>query len=400
MVETIDQAGSQAMTAKTTATDVKAGRPSKREHFWDALRAALMLLGIPYHTALAYRPGREWIVSSGEGLSVFTYLAEFIHLFRMPAFFLIAGYFAALLLARRAPTEWLRGRFQRLGVPLVVSLATLVPILNLACELSNFALAEALASWRHNSATSGGYWVRHLWFLIVLLYCCVAATLIVQQWPRLRQALVPQRIDDWMAQRFHIVFLASTTLLALWQAIAIELFYKAGLATNLPQQILRIDELIGFAPYFILGCILARAPRTLERMGCFSPVIAVIAVVSSCTSLWFLDDFWPPLGRFVATFAAMAISQMIIAGAKRVGDKPSPIVQRTVAASFVIYLFHLPIIAILVDLGQHLALPTMAKALGVMLLSLLLSYGAFRIAERSPLLAFLYNGDVAKARTG
>src|SRR5690606_974443 len=91
------------------------------------------------------------------------------------AFFLVAGYFAALLLARRPPGEWLRGRFRRLGVPLLASLVTLIPLLNIACELSNFQLAEALASWRHNATTSGGYWVRHLWFLIVLLYCCCAA---------------------------------------------------------------------------------------------------------------------------------------------------------------------------------------------------------------------------------
>ena len=45
--------------------------------------------------------------------------------------------------------------------------------------LSSSALAERCASslvaqaWRsflYNSATSGGYWVRHLWFIIVLLY--------------------------------------------------------------------------------------------------------------------------------------------------------------------------------------------------------------------------------------
>lgn len=381
------------MTAKTPHSAIAGGQSQPRQHFWDALRAALMLLGIPYHTALAYRPGREWIVNSHEGLAFFTYLAEFIHLFRMPAFFVIAGYFAALLLARRSPREWLGGRFRRLGVPLVVSLLTLVPVLNIACELSNFPLAEALASWRHNSATSGGYWVRHLWFLIVLLYCCAAAALAVELWPRLRRVAVPERLDTAVARRFHGWFLACAIALALWQAAAIELFYKAGLATNVPQEILRIDELIAFAPYFMLGGFLARAPHVLARAKRFSPAIAGVAALSSLASLWFLDMLWPPVGRFIATFAALALSQMVIAAASRMADRPSTLVQRAVAASFVIYLFHLPIIAILVDIGRYLALPTAAKATGVMLLSLLMSYAAFAVAARSPLLAFLYNGD-------
>jgi len=66
----------------------------EREHFWDALRAFLMLLGIPYHVALSYQTGQDFIVHSGEGLVGAREFADTVHLFRMPAFFVIAGYFA------------------------------------------------------------------------------------------------------------------------------------------------------------------------------------------------------------------------------------------------------------------------------------------------------------------
>ena len=370
----------------------------QRDHSWDAARAFLMVLGIPYHTALAYRAGRPWIVNSGEGLPVFTYVAEVIHLFRMPAFFLIAGYFAALLLSRRPPGAWLRGRFRRLGIPLIASLVTLVPLLNLACELSNLPLAEALASWRHNTMTSGGYWVRHLWFLIVLLYCCSAAAALAWWRPSLRVATLPPRIDRWVAQHLFACLLTGTVFLGLWEAAAVELFYKAGLATNLPQEILRLDEFLTYAPYFLAGALMARAPLTLQEMGRFSPGLAAVAAISVLASLLFLDNLPPMAGRFIATFAAVAVTQAIIAGAKRLGDRPIPMVQKVVSASFVMYLVHMPIIIVLVWLGQHVQLPVASKALTVMMLSLLLSYGAWLVACRSTVLAFLFNGDLAPAR--
>ena len=366
-----------------------------REHYWDTIRAFLMLLGIPYHTALSYRPaGQEWIVNSGPGgVGAFTYLAEFLHLFRMPAFFVIAGYFAASLLARRPAHEWLRGRWRRIGPPLVFSLVTFVPLMNIACELSNLPPLEAFASWVHNSLTSAGYWVRHLWFVIVLLYCSTAVAVLTWCAPRLREASLPPRIDGWIARHFVACLIALSAVLGLWEAVSVELFYKAGLATNVPQELLRIDELIIYAPYFAIGCVIARSPKVLERLGAFSPLVTAIAAGFLCISLAFYDAMPPWLGRFVGTFPAVAITQVIIATARRLANGPNLVVQELAAASFVMYLVHMPIIVVLVAMAAGLSLPVAGKALGVMLLAFVLSYGAWCAISRSELLSFAFNGD-------
>lgn len=364
-----------------------------REHYWDALRAFLMLLGIPYHTALAYRSGQEWIVHSGGGAPLFIYLAEFLHLFRMPAFFVIAGYFAALLLERRPSGEWLRDRTRRLGVPLLVSMVTLVPVMNMAGELSSLSIENALAIWRSSALTSAGYWVRHLWFLIVLLYCSTGTVLLVRCFPALKSAQMPEAVDRWTAARFLPVLAIVALVIGAWQAIAIELFYKAGMATNIPQALLRLDEFIAFAPYFAIGCILARSPHALKRLGSFSPLLVCIAIALAALDLVLLDKIPPWLGRFIGTLAAFAIIQVIIAIARRIADRESALIGGLVAASFVIYLVHMPIIIILVALGAKLPLSIAVKALSVMILSLTLSYGVWRIVVRSALLSFAFNGD-------
>ncbi|CAN5334393.1 glucans biosynthesis protein MdoC [soil metagenome] len=370
----------------------------RRDHFWDAMRALLMLLGIPYHVALAYRAGHQWIVSPGEGLNAFTRVAEFIHLFRMPGFFLIAGYFAALLLSRRAPDDWLQGRLLKLAPPLVASLLVLVPVLNIVCELSTMPWPDAVASWKHNSATSGGYWVRHLWFIIVLLYCSTAAALLAWSRPALRHAKLPARIDAWIADHFAWALAGGAVVLGLWEAVAVELFYIAGLATNLPQQILRLDELITYAPYFASGCLLARSPKTLERAVRFVPAVALMALASTTISLVYVDSLWAPVGRFFGTISGIALTQSLIVGAKAFLDRPIPLVQRLVEASFVIYLVHMPIVVMLVLAGKYVTVPVAVKAATVMLLTLALSYSAWLIVERSGWLRFLFNGDAMPRR--
>ena len=356
------------------------------------MRALLMLLGIPYHVAMAYRANDVWIVNAGEGDLIFTWLAAIIHIFRMPAFFVIAGYFAALLLMRRTPGAWVKNRFVRLGLPFLACLLTLNPLLNLFCELSNFQIWGALASWEKNSLASGGYWVRHLWFIIVLLYLCVAAALLCRLAPRLGKAALPARADGWMARHMPLALLGIGVLLGAWQAGAIELFYIGGLATNLPQEILRLDQLIAFAPWFVLGWLVCRAPQFREALHRPSLLIALTALVATALYLMVGKQVHPMTERFIATMAGIAMTQILIAAFNRFADRPHRGVQALVSGSFVIYLVHLPITAALVVLGQQIAMPVVLKGVIAMVLTLALSWGAWLVVRGSPTLRLLYDG--------
>jgi glucan biosynthesis protein C len=242
-------------------------RAATREHDWDALRALLMLLGIPFHAAMPYRPGQEWIVTAPVGSILLTWASDLIHLFRMPAFFIVAGYFAALLLARRAPGAWLKGRLVRLCVPLATGLVLVVPILNVACERFALPWGPAWDSFERNSATSGGYWVRHLWFLIVLIYLSAASAGAAALWPRLREWSMPARADAAIARRLPLALVALGLAIGGWTVASRAGFDAAGLATNLPQDILRLNELLFYAPWFAAGLVLQRMPATRAAFG-------------------------------------------------------------------------------------------------------------------------------------
>lgn len=102
-----------------------------RLHALDALRGAMMLLGLVLHAGASYtlRPlGDSWPYQDLRTSPVFDVLVYVIHLVRMPAFFAVAGFFAALLYARDGAAGMARNRAKRVLLPLVIFWAAVGPL--------------------------------------------------------------------------------------------------------------------------------------------------------------------------------------------------------------------------------------------------------------------------------
>ena len=63
----------------------------ERLHGLDALRGGALLLGVVLHASLSFFPQQIWIAGDSQTSISATWLFFAIHLFRMTAFFLIAG---------------------------------------------------------------------------------------------------------------------------------------------------------------------------------------------------------------------------------------------------------------------------------------------------------------------
>ncbi|MEM9368787.1 MAG: acyltransferase family protein [Planctomycetota bacterium] len=100
-----------------------------RRHDLDALRAIAMLLGIVLHGALSFIPaiGEGWAVNDTQASPGFGVLLAAIHGFRMQLFFLISGFFTAMLWRKRGLRPLLWHRFKRIFMPLVLGMFTVIP---------------------------------------------------------------------------------------------------------------------------------------------------------------------------------------------------------------------------------------------------------------------------------
>ena len=113
---------------------------SDRRHDLDALRAFAMLLGIALHVALSFAGG-PWMVQDSRTSGVFHVLISAVHGFRMPLFFVLSGFFTAMLWRRRGLRALVKHRFKRVFLPLVLGTITLVPLMH---GIGGFAAASGM----------------------------------------------------------------------------------------------------------------------------------------------------------------------------------------------------------------------------------------------------------------
>ncbi|MBL4661403.1 MAG: acyltransferase family protein [Alcanivoracaceae bacterium] len=95
---------------------------STRFHYLDNVRALAMFAGIVFHAALAYSPLMHnlWFTTSSQTSAVLDMFSWFIHLFRMPVFFLISGFFTLMLIQKRGISGLLKNRALRILLPFIV----------------------------------------------------------------------------------------------------------------------------------------------------------------------------------------------------------------------------------------------------------------------------------------
>src|SRR5215475_2510561 len=103
--------------ASDVARPVGAGPHAPRYAALDGLRGLMMLLGIYLHAAVAYSERGSWPWKDGATTAVFDASLGLIHVFRMPVFYVLAGFFAALLLEHRGPAGFVRNRAIRILLP-------------------------------------------------------------------------------------------------------------------------------------------------------------------------------------------------------------------------------------------------------------------------------------------
>lgn len=97
-----------------------------RRHDLDALRAFAMLLGIALHGSMSFFT-IPWLVQDTRQNELFGLFFVAVHGFRMPLFFLVSGFFTAMLWRKRGPLALLKQRAVRILVPCLVGLLTVVP---------------------------------------------------------------------------------------------------------------------------------------------------------------------------------------------------------------------------------------------------------------------------------
>ena len=351
----------------------------------DALRASLILLGLPFHAALPYAEGAMGLMQADHTSGAVATLVVVLRTFRMPTFFLVAGFFAALILARRTPDAWIAERARRLLIPLLAGVVTIVPLASLLVRHYRLEtgrwIGEPLSSF------------YHLWFLVTLFGLCLAT------WA-LRPLLEPaaerlgRALSRLSPRAGEITFAGFVALAVLWEAGVSALFDRPALSALPLAGTLHVTMV--YAPWYLFGWGLGRVPGGLAWFGRLGPSAVVAAA-----GLLALDLFVAKVPNFEAesfahlaawTAAGFYLGRLLVAAALRLPFAASPVIRRIVDHAMPIYVLHYPWAMVFALLLVPTGWAGGLQFLAVTTLTALATLATCAAVARVPLLAFLVNG--------
>lgn len=369
---------------------------SQRLAYMDNLRALAMLVGVVFHTSLAYSPLLHdfWPTADAEKSRMVDAVAWFSHLFRMPLFFVIAGFFVALLVGKVGTIAMLRHRVMRVGVPFLLfwpliyfSLSLLTTyaannVLNLSPMLRHveqwLATANRQTPWPS---------LMHLWFLPYLMCFCVLV------W-------VAKTLEiSGLAQRFAT--LPPWVLIAVVPLVLVVPLASVAAPVPAPESIFpQWWALVFFGCYFLFGYQLFAHQPLIEKLQRFAPWLLLGGLGLYAAFYWLLSvgnlfQFKPMLHIVKAVLEAYAGAWMtlwcLIAG--RLWLNTSNQFLRYLAnASYWVYLVHLPILFAIQYSLLDVEAPWMAKFIASTIATLIICFISYQLLVRHTVLGTLLNG--------
>ncbi|NBB53243.1 acyltransferase family protein, partial [Rhizobium sp. CRIBSB] len=260
-----------------------------RLHGLDALRGFALLLGLVLHASLAYFRTPVWLVAE-EGAPVAAVLFFGIHVFRMTAFFIVAGLFAHMLLATRGWMGFVKNRASRIAGPLL-GLWSLVFALFITALLWKVAIDNGGTLPKEGPPqpplTVYNFPLLHLWFLWVLLILYVGTLLLRAPfamldrnggWGRLIDRLTGAVVGPWTP-----IVLGAPLAIALWSTPDWIPFF--GIPTPDTGLIPNVIAMTGFATAFLFGFLLDRRRDLLKRIEGLWAVFLVMGLGTTAGAL-------------------------------------------------------------------------------------------------------------------
>lgn len=381
--------------------------PAERLHALDAVRGFALLLGIILHATISFipEPTRSYFIQDSHPSMTLTVVFFTIHIFRMTTFFLIAGFFARIILHRRGNANFIKDRLQRIAVPLVLGWPILFPatqaVVSWAATFPNGGPLPGVVDW---PPVLPRFPLDYLWFLYVLLEC-YAATLVLRTslaWldknGRLRMLLD------------HLVGLAvrsnlAPLILAVPIGIALNMdpFWEYGIRTPNGSLITNKQAVLAFGTAFSFGWLLQRQNHLIqfiERRWLFNLVLAIGLIATSFliafqffqidpglrpAGIWFAGATCYALATWVATFAVIGVALRFLPNFSAT--------RRYLAdASYWMYLIHLPIVMALQVLVSSLDWAWPVKFMTILLVAFLVMLVSYQSLVRYSVLGAVLNG--------
>lgn len=349
------------------------GSSISRLHHLDFLRASMMFLGVLVHASHA-----------DYGLGNYELIRFISGSFRMPCFFIIAGFFSVMVMDRAELSSFLKKRLIMLGVPALTCVLVLVPV------TVNWMMIYFAEGGAETTPHSG--WMGHAWFLFVLLAYTVA--------------LLPLRtfVDvaiGWLTALFgmrisQVLFFILLVLGVMFSAKVVQKF--GPLIPYYPGWKFLVSSLIGNLPHFVLGMMMYRWSNVYSFLHSNMSLWLIVALLSVFAKYELAkDEITSTLQHLiymaVSYVTAAAVSAALFSVSSRLLTKHNAAIRLFSESAYTVYIVHYILIAGTLIVLQRVGLNMLPR----MLIAFLVASVAgvlihIFLVKKSSLVALLLNG--------
>lgn len=378
--------------------------PQGRIHYFDALRGLGFLAIVIFHAAGLYIPGNR---ADENLIGSFIFFAT--DMFVMAMFFLIAGYFGALVYQKRGALEFVKDRAMRILGPLLL----FVPITYAAFL---YLVSLPIASRVHES---GLYYLLpakslsieslplfHLWFLYLLVWYYIIALAIIfiykhSKWVRMLCATITKHILDRSVGILVVLGVVVTITAAFF--VAIPGWYAwYGVPNQTIGLVILPSVFFIFMMCFFVGWLLFINNRLLQQSNKLWKWILTFGLVAGASAYILLGVSSNPVmiedGAYKAGIAVLyagglwGITLGLMGLASRVVRKGYQWIEYITKASYWTYLVHLPISFGLHMVFAHLDLPALVAIPAMVSITILICFITYEYLVRHTIIGRFING--------
>ena len=157
--------------------------PTTRKHYIDNLRWMILLILIPYHTAMAWNAWEEPNYILFEGNKLISSIIVFFSPYFMPLLFVLAGVSTKYALEKRTNKEYLVDRVKRLLVPCLFGTIVLMPVMSYIAHRFNYSYEGGFlhhygvffTKFTDLTGSDGGFSLGQFWFVLYLFVISAVA---------------------------------------------------------------------------------------------------------------------------------------------------------------------------------------------------------------------------------
>jgi glucan biosynthesis protein C len=371
---------------------------TERLHSLDSLRAIMMLLGLVIHSAITYgviNYGNAWSLKVPETTHLSNdFIVYFIHSFRMPIFFVVAGFFGALLFYERKPLKMAKNRLSRIVFPFIVFLLILSPLIIFSFSYTMLVFNGSETAFESTLSNFSNLLIFipqmtfHLWFLYYLAlitYASVSLGLVFKKLPSVSSLI--SLSFSWVIEKpvLRILVFASLT------SIVYFLMGTYEVATS-PSLIPDLNTFIFYFFFYIIGWILFNSKHLLNTIMRLDLICTVLGLL--LLSIHFF--MYPSLSFEIHIIANSVIVWLLIFGITglfiRYGSKHSSTMRYISDSSYWVYLVHLFLTAIIPSFIVEWPLPATIKFLFVLISTGIICFVSYHYLVRGTFIGKFLNG--------